>query len=841
MGVGQPSGTVTFLFTDVEGSTRLWEDDPGGMRRALERHDAIVRSAADRWGGYVFSTAGDGFGVAFDSPAAGCQAAIEVQRALATATTSGDVCLRARMGLHTGTAFERDGNYFGPALNRAARMMSAGHGGQVLVSQATFDLVDLEAIDLGVHRLRDVSSPEHIWQIADADLARDFPQLRTLTRARHNLPPDRTSFLGRASEVEALQQLVSRRRLVTLVGPPGVGKTRLAVRVAAGQVERFENGVWLIELARLEDRGLVGGAVIDALGLRREHRAEELAIADQLVDDSRLLVFDNCEHVLEEAARLVDRLLGGCPRLTILATSREPLGVDGERVLRVEPLMVSAGGPAVELFRDRAADLVQLHGDREEAVLVQELCDRLDGLPLAIELAAAQLGKMSISDLVNHLQRPSDLLVASRAAGGGHHWSLAAAIEWSWAHLLPAEQLIFDSVAVLPGGFGTIEAAAVSGRDPDPVRDLLGVLASKSLVRRVDDGVHLTRFDMLKTVRDLGVEHLRQRNELEDVEGRLISWALDVVRAAEPHLVQGDSDWLELLDANIDNLRAALGAAERHQDQSAVGLEIAGRLGRYWFLRTLYREGCEWLTRLIARAGEEPEEHLARALYAYGFLAGELGEEVDDALRALERSVELYRRIGDESGLAWALNNRARVGFTDAHQSRADLDESTDLARRNKQPGCLFMNLMVDACWQLTYGDPVSVLAIVGEALPMARRQRSTGPSPHPRSASMGQPRNGQRRSGWRTTPRSARTSSPRPKHRLQLPRARNDGVVPRSHRPPTRRTNHPRCRSTLPTRGPRTRCPLRGIRRDLPQPLQRRTRRRWPVGGVAVEHHRRA
>ena len=195
---------------------------------------------------------------------------------------------------------------------------------------------------------------------------------------------------------------------------------------------------------------------------------------------------------------------------------------------------------------------------------------------------------MSISDLVDHLQRPSDLLVASRAAGGGHHWSLAAAIEWSCAQLLPAEQRLFDSVAVLPGGFGTVEAAAVSGRDPDPVWDLLGVLASKSLLRRIDDGVHLTRFDMLKTVRDLGVEHLRQRDELEDVEGRLISWALGVVRAAEPHLVQGDSDWLELLDANIDNLRARA-AAQRHQDHSVVGLEIAGRLGRYWFLRTLYR------------------------------------------------------------------------------------------------------------------------------------------------------------------------------------------------------------------------------------------------------------
>jgi predicted ATPase/class 3 adenylate cyclase len=498
-----PSGVVTFLFTDVEGSTRRWEADADGMRAALAAHDEVLRAAIEAHGGWLFKHTGDGVCAAFASPSCAVDAAVAAQRALQ---------LPVRMGIATGEAELRDGDYFGTVLNRAARVMAAGHGGQILLAESTAGLLSgVDLVDLGPRRLRDVPMPVGVFQVRAPGLRTKFPSLRALDTSPGNLRPATTSFIGRESEVAELQAAVKVHRLVTLTGVGGVGKTRLATEVAARLADEFPDGVWFFDLAAVADPAAVPDAVAAVLGITQQPGmsvAESVAAA--LEGRVRLLVFDNCEHVVDSVADLVEAILAASATVTILATSREGLGVSEEQVWRVPSLDVNSGteSAAVNLFLDRAHSVVSDFSLTQpgEADAVVEICRRLDGIPLAIELAASRMASMTASEVRDRLDQRFRLLVGSRRGLARHH-TLRHAVAWSYDHLDDAEKPLLERCSVFAGGFDLQSACAVMGSDDDlATLDLLDALVRKSLLV-ADRSAGRTRYSMLETIRQFAEEH----------------------------------------------------------------------------------------------------------------------------------------------------------------------------------------------------------------------------------------------------------------------------------------------------------------------------------------------
>jgi predicted ATPase/class 3 adenylate cyclase len=493
-----PSGVVTFLFTDVEGSTRRWEADADAMRAALAAHDEVLRSAIEAHKGFIFKHTGDGVCAAFNSPKAAVDAAVDAQRALQ---------LPVRIGLATGEAELRGGDYFGAVLNRAARVMGAGHGGQILVADSTAALLSgVDLINLGPHRLRDIPSPLTVFQLEAPGLPKDFPPLRTLDPTPGNLRPAFTSLIGRDTEVSDVRAAMRSHRLVTLTGVGGVGKTRLALEVAKQLAGEFPDGVWVFELAAVTDPASVPDAVAAVLGIVQQ-RGKNVSdsVASALEGRSRLLVFDNCEHVVDSVADLVEAILAASATVKVLATSREGIGVADERLWRVPSLEV---GAAVELFVERAQSMVSgsLAG---ETPAVEDVCRRLDGIPLAIELAASRMASMTASEVRDRLDDRFKLLVGSRR-GLERHQTLRHAVAWSYDLLDDAEKSLLRRCSVFSGGFDLESACAVAGSDgvdEYTILDLLDALVRKSLLI-ADRSAERIRFSMLETIRQFAEEQL---------------------------------------------------------------------------------------------------------------------------------------------------------------------------------------------------------------------------------------------------------------------------------------------------------------------------------------------
>ncbi|MDH3426445.1 MAG: adenylate/guanylate cyclase domain-containing protein, partial [Acidimicrobiia bacterium] len=460
----RPTGTVTFLFTDIEGSTSLWQEHPESMKEALATHDLIMRSNIEGHRGYVFSTAGDAFAAAFARAGDAISASVAAQQMLG-GTDWGETVVRLRMGLHTGEAEEREGDYFGPALNRGARLMAAAHGGQVLVSSACAQIVadqlpdGVSLVDLGEHRLKDLSKPERVFQIGHPELASEFPPLRTLDAVPNNLPLELTSFVGREADVGQVVGLLNHTRLLTVTGVGGVGKTRIALEVAAGVTDGYRDGVWLVELGALSDPDLIPKQVAVAMGVQEQ--ADRPIVATLLEMASRkevLLVLDNCEHLIEGVAVLADQLLRSCPQVRLLATSREPLGVSGETVWTLPPMPIPGVGldpipdllgaiESIRLFIDRARLADQEFSlSADNAAACAEICRRLDGVPLAIELAAARVSILSPHQIAERLDNRLSLLTKSARTALPRQQTLRAAIEWSYDLLEPDEQHLFRSL-----------------------------------------------------------------------------------------------------------------------------------------------------------------------------------------------------------------------------------------------------------------------------------------------------------------------------------------------------------------------------------------------------------
>jgi predicted ATPase/class 3 adenylate cyclase len=647
------SVTASFLMTDIEGSTRLWAEQPDAMRDALAEHDALLRAAVATNGGRVFKTTGDGMLAVFDRADGAVAGALTGQRDLAAHAWPTTAPLRVRMAVHSGTAEMRDGDYFGPTLNRLARLLAIGHGGQVLASSAVAGLVGdglpagTALVDRGEHPLRDLDRPERVFQVVAPDLRSDFPPLRSRA-TRSNLPPELSSFIGRERQLAEVRDLLGSRRLVSLVGVGGTGKTRLALQLGRGLVEVYPDGVWLVELAPIADAALVTPAVARALGVPESGQPGLDAVVDFLREKVLLLLLDNCEHLVDAAAVLAERLLLECPSLRILATSREALSVTGEASVQVPSLGLPGGrghdaepgaldpdevarAESVRLFVERArATLPDFVLDATTAGPVAEICRRLDGIPLALELAAARVNVLSVAEIAEGLSDRFRLLTGGRRTAVPRQQTLQALIDWSWDLLTEADQRLLRRLSVFAGGF-TLDAAAdvtadpaqrvrAGGRSPTDgpeggagevpaalrlaTLDGLGRLVDRSLLV-VEHGAG-TRYGMLETIRQYAGERLAASGEGAVLRDRhLARFRRLVADAAQGLLGPGMARSLDGLDIEQDNVRAALDWAAEADAEAFI--EMAAALGPYWWTRTTGTEGIDRLQAATAVARGLPD------------------------------------------------------------------------------------------------------------------------------------------------------------------------------------------------------------------------------------------
>ncbi|HTQ17891.1 adenylate/guanylate cyclase domain-containing protein [Mycobacterium sp.] len=621
-----PSGVVTFLFTDIEGSTRRWEADADEMRAALTAHDEVLRSAIEAHGGWLFKHTGDGVCAAFASPGSAVDAAVAAQRALE---------LPVRIGLATGEAELRGSDYFGAVLNRAARVMAAGHGGQILLAESTAGLLSgVDLVDLGPRRLRDLPTPVGLFQVRAEGLRTDFPPLRALDASPGNLRPATTSFIGRESEVAELQAAVKAHRLVTLTGVGGVGKTRLALEVAARLADEFPDGVWFFDLAAVTDPVAVPDAVAAVLGIiQQPGKSVANSVASALEGRVRLLVFDNCEHVVDSVADLVEAILATSATVTILATSREGLGISDEQLWRVPSLDVNSGteSAAVTLFLDRAHSVVADFSLAQpgEADAVMEICRRLDGIPLAIELAASRMASMTAGEVRDRLDQRFRLLVGSRR-GLSRHQTLRHAVAWSYDLLDDAERPLLERCSVFAGGFDLHSACAVMGSDDDfATLDLLDALVRKSLLV-ADRSSGRTRYSMLETIRQFAEEQLVARGEASEIRATHSRYfagrEADILALWDSPRQREAYDWFTL---ELANLRTAFRWAADHRDLDAAtaiatyAMLLGEMIGNY--------EPIAWAEELIepARAVDHPRLATLYVLAAVGcWMPGRIEEAV---------------------------------------------------------------------------------------------------------------------------------------------------------------------------------------------------------------------
>jgi predicted ATPase/class 3 adenylate cyclase len=746
---GPPTGTVTFLFTDIEGSTKMWESHPQAMHGALLRHDVILRKATHEHGGYVFKTVGDAFCCAFPTAPDALEAALVAQRTLLSSEWQETGPLRVRMALHMGAAEERDGDYFGPPLNRVARLLSAGHGGQVLLSLPTQELVrdqlpaGTSLRDLGEHRLKDLFRPERVFQFLAPELPVEFPPLRTLEAYRNNLPLQPTIFIGREQEVEEVRGRLLRPevRLLTLTGPAGTGKTRLALQVAAEVLEEFEDGVFFVALAAVGDPGLVASTIAGTLGVVEVGDKPLLeSLKDHLRERRMLLVLDNFEQVME-ASPLLDELMGMAPGLRFLATSRAPLRLYGERSFPVPPLSVPdprrlpdvkalSQYEAVRLFIERAQDAKpDFNVTSENAPAVAEICVRLDGLPLAIELAAARIRLLPPRAMLAKLSSRLKLLTGGARNLPERQRTLRGAIEWSHELLTPEERTLFARLSVFAGG-RTLEAIETIC-DPEGDLDVLEGLESlleKSLLRQEEAPGGEPRFVMLETIHEYAREKLEESGEAQELRRLHAEYFLAMAEEAEPHMTGPEQVvWLDRLEAEHDNLRAAL-SWSLESGNIELGLKLASATNHYWIYRGHLSEAARWLEQALERTEEVPEAVRAKALRSAGGLAIFLGshEQTDTFL---QEAAALYRKLGDDWGVARVVNSLGNSAADRGHWQRAEAlyREALELGRNLKYEDAItdsLINLGWAALCQENY-DQATVDS--REALGLAQDNKDKG------------------------------------------------------------------------------------------------------------------
>lgn len=689
-----PTGTVTFLFTDIEGSTRLWQAYPSQMKLALAQHDILLREVFTAHKGHVFKTIGDAFCVAFDQAADSIHAILAAQRALLAQVWPAETPIKVRMGVHCGAADERDGDYFGPTVNCTARLMSAAHGGQSLISQAAHELIGdhlpprTTLQDLGLVRLKDLPRPIQVFQVVHPGLPPTFPPLRGLDSTPNNLPHPVSSFVGREKEIEQVRFLLTSRRLVTLVGPGGVGKSRLAIESTRGLLASFPDGIWLVEAGALPDPNLLPQALASVLCVAETPSSPiDRALADHLRDRTLLLILDNAGREPPATVRLLDSLLKNAPGLRILATSRERLGLAGEQAYPVSPLPLP--DPSHLSEPDRMADCgaIQLFVERVRLArpdfelsdtnceMVAKLCHRLDGMPLPIELAAAQAYSLPVEEIAQRLDDRFRLVSSTASGDLSPERALDSLIDWSYDRLNDSEKAVLRRLSVFAGGW-TLEAArsvcAGRGVGAESVSDVLASLAEKRLIF-LDIAAKSRRYGMLDSVRAYALHRLQESGEADDVHIAHREYFVDLAEEAVPQLSGPYQEvWLARLDSEEDNLRAALFWNVSDPRGMAGRLRLAGSLWLFWRLRGHLSEGQRWLTQALSGPDGLSQVGTGGMLHwARGHLPADVGKLVEDCQAKLSQMssrsgvsdliVDMGRRIEAHSA-ASALRERLDQG-----------------------------------------------------------------------------------------------------------------------------------------------------------------------------------
>jgi predicted ATPase/class 3 adenylate cyclase len=688
-----PGGVVTFVFSDIEGSTKLWESDPDGMRISLSHHDEVVRSIVEAANGTVFKHTGDGFGAAFDSVTAGLEAAARVAAALANGDWEGPA-LTCRMAVHSGDAEPTDGDYFGTTVTRTARLMDAGNGGQILVSEATQRLLGdgrsagMSLVDAGEHRLKDLGEPTRIYRLMGAG-ADDPRRLRTLERAPHNLPLQLSTFIGRQEQIKEVTDLVRHSRLVTLTGIGGVGKTRLSLQVAAELLAEFDHGAWFIELAPLTEAGFLAETIASALNVPHDPTVTAEARLMRFLPDRRaLLVIDNCEHLIDDVAALVDSLLGRCPDLHVLATSREGLAVSGEVLWRVPSLRVDDDGAAIELFAERAR-LVQpsFTVNDDNVTAVADLCVRLDGIPLAIELATARLKMLSVDQIAQHLNDRFRLLTGGSRTAVERQRTLRAMMDWSYDLLSDQERALLRRLSVFYDGF-TYEAAEEVWSGGTLARyevlDLLRRLVEASVV--TFDADPRPRYRLLETVRQYALDKLVDAEEADETRLRHAEHFRATSRQVDASLHTSRLEAMEPATDDLGNFRAAM-AWSLEAGEGLLALELASNLRTYFWNRVMYRESFRWLTSALDLVGDDSSS-LVHVGTAYALTdAMNIGAGAS-TLAMAGRARRILEQSTDDLARGLLANALANVEMHTDDVRRADnlFAEATLLLRKAKDP-----------------------------------------------------------------------------------------------------------------------------------------------------------
>jgi predicted ATPase/class 3 adenylate cyclase len=680
---GIPTGTVTFLFTDIEGSTKLAREYPETWESARAKHHDILREAIECCHGYVFQIIGDAFCAAFHKAADALHAAIRAQRGLQNELWGKSV-IRVRMGIHTGKAELHDNEYHGYlTLSLVQRLMSTGHGGQILISDATEKLLREELLkdtslrDMGEYKFKDVHYLVRIFQVVTPDLQSEFPHLLIPDAHLNNLPTQLTSFVGREKELRDVKKLLQDAHMVTLIGPGGAGKTRLSIQAASEILDQYPDGVWFVELAPISDPLLVPRTTAIAISLREEPQRQVMdVLCDYLHNKKLLLVLDNCEHLVDACAKMVDKILHTAPNTRILASSREALGIGGEVTYRVPslglpdvnhlpPVESLSQYEAVKLFIDRATNAVQTFSvTNDNAPALAQICDRLGGIPLAIELAAAKIRVLSLDQISKRLDDRFRLLTGGNRTALEHHQTLRAAIDWSYNLLPTAEQILFSRLSVFVGGW-TLEAAEWVCSDAivksEDVLDLLEHLINKSIVI-MEETQYESRYQMLETMRQYADEKLV---EADARRRQHALYFLTVAETIEPFLEKPEqASWLDTLEREHNNFRAALVWA-REKGEVELGLRLASALCLFWFMRSYLSEGLSQIGDFLSLSASTIDATTrAEALDRAGILARYRGD-LKHAHEWIAESLSLRRELGESHGVADSLSN---LGFVVLHE-----------------------------------------------------------------------------------------------------------------------------------------------------------------------------
>jgi predicted ATPase/class 3 adenylate cyclase len=742
-----PTGEVTFLFTDIQGSTPLWESEPDAMRESLATHNRILHTAVTGYGGHVYKIIGDAFQAAFANPIQALNAALGGQRELAAARWNRTGPLLVRMGLHLGPAEALGTDYAAShTLNRVARIMSAAHGGQVLLSEAVAQEVrdglpeQVTLRDMGKQRMKGMAQLEHLFQVVAPDLPADFPRLNTLDVTPNNLPLQLTTFIGREKEIATVKRLLATARLVTLSGSGGSGKTRLAIEVAGEVQADFPHGVWLVELASLVDPSLITQAVASALRVREEENRPLLAtVIDFLRERTLLLLLDNCEHLIEACASLAESLLHTGPKVRLLASSREALGINGEVIfpvpslstpdMRSLPPLESLGQyEAVRLFVERAA--LALPGfilTADNAATVAQVCHRLDGIPLAIELAAARVRLLSVEQIAARLNDRFRLLTGGSRTALPRQQTLRALIDWSYDLLTEAERTLLRRLSVFAGGWSLTAAEAVAADGErgaitvGDVLDLLAQLVNKSLVMAKREQGAETRYRLLETIRQYAREKLWAAEEGEMMRHRHLDTFMRLAEEAEEEVTGPDQvAWLNRLEEELDNLRAAVEWAQANNP--VAGIRMIGALRRFLLVQGHINEGIAWLSQLMDQPQAIPRTPLrVKALAAAAYLTIWRGDFIRSRALAQE-CLEIARELGDGEAEALAHHLLRVVGdMTGDHASGwSHLMQALTLYRQMKNRQAI-AELLVDA--GSLSGDIAQLRTCLEEGLALGREQ----------------------------------------------------------------------------------------------------------------------